>query len=90
MTSAGCSANLRPNSMQPGSGRRFSWLEAPRLRVEADAEDIALLYHEVGYHTVEEGRSRRTELSGTADRGKGTVPARGDRRIARCGVIVLV
>jgi hypothetical protein len=55
MTSAGCSANLRPNSMQPGSGRRFSWSEAPRLRVEADAEDIALLYHEVGYHTVEEG-----------------------------------
>jgi hypothetical protein len=24
-------------------------------RVEADAEDIALLYREVGYHTVEEG-----------------------------------
>src|SRR5580698_7606146 len=31
--------------------------------VEIDAEDIALLYREVGYHTVDEGLpSRRTKL----------------------------
>src|SRR5450755_2561517 len=73
MTSAGCSENLHLNSMQSGSGRRFSSSAGPRsrcaltdgvprvilmrfsCRVETDAEDIALLYSEVGYHTVEEG-----------------------------------
>jgi hypothetical protein len=32
MTSAGCSENSRPNSMQPGSGRRFSLLAELRSR----------------------------------------------------------
>jgi len=41
MTSVDCSKN--------------SHMKLFSSRVETDAEDIALLYREVGYHTVEEG-----------------------------------
>ncbi len=35
-------------------------------RVEADADDIALLYREVGYHTVEEGLALTALVAGSA------------------------
>ena len=55
-------------------------------RVEIDADDIALLYREVGYHTVEEGIALVERSYPAADCREGAVLARGDRPITRRAV----
>jgi hypothetical protein len=58
-------------------------------RVEADADDIALLYREVGYHTVEEG-ARGAKLSRATGGSESAISAGGDCAIPRPRVSGLV
>jgi hypothetical protein len=59
MTSDGCSENLYLSSMRRAAGGDLpSWGRRDRAvlrRAAGYAEDIALLYRQVGYHTLEEG-----------------------------------